>query len=141
MKDPVPEGGEKNMGKKILLVDDEKDFAQFLKLNLETHGYEAEAAYDGEQAIDKVRKEKPDLIILDIMLPKIDGYRVCNMLRNEYEYKNIPVIMLTTRSETGDIAAGMEMGAVSYISKPFRLDALLGIIDGVMGASRYTIQY
>ncbi|MBN1526268.1 MAG: response regulator [Candidatus Omnitrophica bacterium] len=129
------------MSKKILLVDDEKDFAQFLKLNLETHGYEADAAYDGEAAIDKVRKEKPDLIILDIMLPKIDGYRVCNMLRNEYEYRNIPIIMLTARSGMGDVAAGMEMGAISYISKPFRLDALLGIIDGIMGGSRYSIQY
>jgi DNA-binding response OmpR family regulator len=121
------------MAKKILIVDDEADFVKFLKVKLEEGGYEVTAAHDGQEGLDKVRQIKPDLIILDIMLPKIDGYKVAGMLRADDQFKNIPIIMLTVKTGVEDIETGMKMGAVSYISKPFKSTVLLGIIQGIIG--------
>jgi DNA-binding response OmpR family regulator len=124
------------MIRKLLVVDDERDFVKFLKLNLEEAGYEVAAAYDGEEGLEKVLKEKPDLMILDITLPKMDGYQVLRRFRSEEkyrDYKDMPVIMLTSHHDAKDIMMGMDMGAVSYIAKPFHVSALLGIIDGIIG--------
>jgi DNA-binding response OmpR family regulator len=117
---------------KILVVDDEPNIVKLLESRLTAEGYGVITASDGQEALDKVHQENPDLIILDIMLPKIDGYKVCSILRSETKYADIPIVMLTARRDTLDIARGMELGAVSYIQKPFKSDVLLGIIQGLI---------
>jgi two-component system response regulator VicR len=110
------------LNKKILVVDDEKPIADILKFNLEREGYSVELAYDGQEAIDKTHKCNPDLILLDIMLPKIDGFAVCKMLRQNYQ---TPIIMLTAKEEEVDKVLGLELGADDYITKPFSVRELL----------------
>jgi len=121
------------MAKKILIVDDDPDIVKLLQLRLENQGYNVIVAYDGQAGLDKVRKDNPDLVILDITLPKIDGYGVASILNADEKYKDIPIIMLTARNEFEDISKGMKLGAVSYFQKPFKADVLLGIIQGLVG--------
>lgn len=104
------------MKKRILIVDDEKNIVDILKYNLNRESYETLEAYDGEQAIEIATREKPDLIILDVMLPKIDGFTVCRKLR---ETMQTPILMLTAREEEVDKVLGLELGADDYITKPF----------------------
>ena len=111
--------------KRILLVDDETELVEMVKLRLEANNYEVLTAYDGKQGLDLARKEKPDLIILDLMLPKIDGYRVCRMLKFDEKYKKIPIILFTSRAQDDDKATGLEVGADAYITKPFEPQVLL----------------
>lgn len=92
----------KNNKKRILLIEDEKDMAYAVTLQLEAKGYEVIAAFDGRDGLDKARTKKPDLIILDLMLPKIDGYKVCRMLKFDNKYKNIPIILFTARAQDSD---------------------------------------
>lgn len=113
------------MNKKILVVDDEKPIADILKFNLEREGYSVELAYDGQEAIDKTHRCNPDLILLDIMLPKIDGFAVCKMLRQNYQ---TPIIMLTAKEEEVDKVLGLELGADDYITKPFGMRELIARI-------------
>ncbi len=110
------------MNKKILVVDDEKPIADILKFNLEKEGYSVELAYDGQEAIDKTQRTSPDLILLDIMLPKIDGFAVCKTIRQD---KQTPIIMLTAKEEEVDKVLGLELGADDYITKPFGVRELL----------------
>ena len=110
------------MNKKILVVDDEKPIADILKFNLEKEGYSVELAYDGQEAIEKTKDTNPDLILLDIMLPKIDGFAVCKMVRQNYQ---TPIIMLTAKEEEVDKVLGLELGADDYITKPFGIRELL----------------
>lgn len=123
-----PEIG-KNRGEmaKILLIDDEKDFVEALKTRLESMGYEILTAYDGLEGFKKACKEKPDLIILDLIMPKRDGYRVCEMLKCDAKYKKIPIIMLTARGKDLDLEriVARELGADAYINKPFESRMLL----------------
>jgi len=118
--------------KKILLVDDEKDLVETLTFRLEANEYEVVKAYNGQEGLDKARKEKPDLIILDLMLPKIDGYKVCRMLKFDEKYKKIPIIMFTARAREEDRKMGEEVGADAYITKPFEPQALLGKIQELL---------
>lgn len=111
--------------KKILLVDDEKDLVETIKFRLEANDYDVIIAYDGQEALDKARKEKPDLVILDLMLPKIDGYKVCRMLKFDEKYKKIPIVLFTARAQESDQKMGKEVGADAYITKPFEPKALL----------------
>lgn len=104
------------MAQKILVVDDEKPIADILKFNLERQGFEVIVAYDGEEAIVKAKMEKPDLILLDIMLPKLDGFAVCRELRKTM---NTPILMLTAKEAETDKVLGLELGADDYITKPF----------------------
>lgn len=104
------------MGYKILIADDEAEIRDVLRLYLEKDGYEVTEAADGIEAMEKLRKEKPDLAILDIMMPGLDGYRV---LRNIREDNNIPVIMLSAKDTDSDKILGLDMGADDYITKPF----------------------
>ncbi|MGA2533086.1 MAG: response regulator [Candidatus Aminicenantales bacterium] len=127
-------GGSGSMTKKILVVDDESDTVELLQARLEKNGYGVIVAYDGQEALDKTYQENPDLIILDIMLPKVDGYNVCKTLRSDEKYKAIPIVMLTARTLTQDIKMGMDLGAVSYVQKPFKPEVLLGIIQGLLKA-------
>ncbi len=120
------------MTKKILVVDDEPRIVKLLQARLEKNGYGVIVAYDGQEALDKTHQENPDLIILDIMLPIIDGYHVCQTLRSDEKYKAIPIIMLTGRTLAQDIKMGMDLGAVSYVQKPFKPNVLLGIIEGLI---------
>jgi len=122
------------MGKKILLVDDEVQFVELVKMRLEVNGYTVIEAYDGQKALDIARREKPDLVILDIMLPRIDGYKVCRMLKFDEKYKKIPIIMFSARAQESDVRTGKEVGADAYIVKPFEPQVLLSkikeLIDG-----------
>ena len=111
--------------KKILLVDDEKDMVYAVRLQLEANHFEVLTAADGQEALDKSRREKPDLIILDVMLPKIDGYKVCRMLKFDDKYKHIPIIMFTARAQKSGEKLGFEVGADAYLTKPFEPQMLL----------------
>lgn len=114
--------------KKILVVEDEVDLVKAIELRLTKEGFDVITSLDGEDALKKARTENPDLLILDLMLPKIDGYKVCRLLKFDQKYKNVPVIMLTARVEERDRNLGMEMGADEYITKPFEWDDLLAKI-------------
>lgn len=104
------------MGNKILVVDDELPIADIIQYNLEKEGYNVICAYDGQQAIDKVEQENPDMILLDIMLPIKNGMEVCHEVRKNH---NMPIIMLTARDSEIDKVCGLEMGADDYVTKPF----------------------
>lgn len=104
------------MDKKILVVDDEKPIADILQFNLKKEGYEVYCAYDGNSALDMVEEIKPDLILLDIMLPQRDGMEVCREVRKKYE---MPIIMLTAKDSEIDKVLGLELGADDYVTKPF----------------------
>lgn len=114
--------------KRILLVEDEKDMVYAVTLQLEANGYEVLTAYDGREGIGKAKKEKPDLIILDLMLPKMDGYKVCGLLKADTRYTKIPIVMFTARAQESDIKLGEELGADAYITKPFEPQVLLSKI-------------
>lgn len=106
------------MAKKILIVDDEPLIVKGLRFSLEQEGYEIEAAYDGEEAIGKIRNQEFDLILLDVMLPKMDGMQVCQQAR---EFSNVPIIMLTAKGDDMDKILGLEYGADDYMTKPFNI--------------------
>ncbi|EGL82378.1 two component transcriptional regulator, winged helix family [Caldalkalibacillus thermarum TA2.A1] len=107
---------------KILVVDDEKPIADILQYNLEKEGYQVLTAFDGEEAVDKALREEPDLILLDIMLPKKDGFQVCQEIRHKSQ---VPIIMLTAKDEEVDKVLGLELGADDYVTKPFSTRELL----------------
>lgn len=102
--------------KKILVVDDEKPISDIIKFNLEKEGYEVVTAYDGEEAIEKVKEENPDLVILDLMLPKLSGLEVAKQIRKTHE---MPIIMVTAKDSEIDKVLGLEIGADDYVTKPF----------------------
>jgi len=104
------------LAKKILVVDDEKPIVEILQYNLEKEGYQVITAFDGEETLKKVELEKPDLIVLDIMLPQKDGFTVCREIRSNYD---IPIIMLTAKEMEMDKVLGLELGADDYVTKPF----------------------
>jgi DNA-binding response OmpR family regulator len=101
---------------KILIVDDDKDIVEILSLYLKREGFEVIPAYDGIEALNLFRQEKPNLVILDIMLPRMDGWEVCKILRERYD---VPILMLTARTEEADRVLGLELGADDYVVKPF----------------------
>ncbi len=121
--------------KKILVVDDEPQLADMVKIRLEANNYLVLTAYDGQEALEKARKEKPDLIVLDLMLPKMDGYKVCGLLKADTRHNKIPIIMFTARAQDSDIKMGKEVGADAYITKPFEPQALLAKIKALLGES------
>lgn len=114
--------------KRILVVDNEVQLVEMVKIRLEANDYEIITAYDGQEALEKARNEKPDLIILDLMLPKLDGYTVCRMLKFDEKYKSIPILMFTARVQESDKKMGQEVGADAYITKPFDPQILLSKI-------------
>jgi two-component system alkaline phosphatase synthesis response regulator PhoP len=113
---------------KILIIDDEVDLVETIRFPLELQGYQVLVAYNGEEGLHLARKESPDLILLDLMLPKIDGYKICRLLKFDEKYKHIPIIMLTARSQEKDRLLGKETGADEYITKPFEMADLLSQI-------------
>ena len=122
------------MQKKILIADDEVQLVEMLKMRLKANGYKVLTAYDGQEALEKARNQKPDLIILDLMLPKIDGYKVCRMLKFDKNYKSIPIILLTALAQKSDEEMGSQVGADAYIIKPFEPQMLLSKIKELLGA-------
>jgi DNA-binding response OmpR family regulator len=115
--------------KKILIVEDEQDMVTGLKFNLEARDYIVIAAYDGETGYQKALLEKPDLVILDLMLPKLNGYEVCKILKKEIP--DLPIIMLTAKSQEAEIVTGLELGADDYITKPFSVLELIARINAL----------
>jgi DNA-binding response OmpR family regulator len=111
--------------KKILVVDDEESLVRIVRLRLEAEQYEVVTAYDGEDALRKAKEDKPDLILLDLMLPKMDGFWVCGLLKKDRRFKNIPVIIFSGRSQEDDIKFSQKVGADAYIIKPFEPQLLL----------------
>ena len=120
------------MPKKILVVDDEAQLVDMIKMRLEASDYEVITAFDGQDALEKAKKDKPDLIILDLMLPKIDGYKVCGLLKKDARYAKIPILMFTARAQEEDKKLGEEVGADTYITKPFEPQALLTKIQELL---------
>ena len=117
---------------KILIVDDEKDIIELIDYNLTQQGYRTDGAVSGEEALEKIRRKAPDLILLDLMLPGLSGLDVMISLRKEPSTETIPVIMLTAKGEEADIVTGLEMGADDYISKPFSTRILIARIRAVL---------
>jgi DNA-binding response OmpR family regulator len=111
--------------KKILVVDDEVDLVKTIQFALEAEGYEVLVSHNGEDALNQSRKENPDLILLDLMLPKLDGYKVCRLLKFDERYKHIPILMLTAKTQQKDKLLGKETGADEYITKPFDMEELM----------------
>lgn len=109
-----------NKRKKILIVEDEESLLKLESILLTSKGYEVEAVADGLAAMEAVRKSKPDLVLLDIMLPEIDGFEVCRRIKEDPETRDIPVIMLTAKKSREDMARGEQVGADWYITKPFK---------------------
>ncbi|MGC9333296.1 MAG: response regulator transcription factor [Anaerolineae bacterium] len=118
----------------ILVVDDEPHVLKLIKANLESSGYKVLLAKDGEQAVTMVEEEMPDLVILDLMLPKMDGYAVCRRIRG---FSAVPVIMLTARSAQVDLVHGFEVGADDYLTKPFSVTELLVRVQAVLRRTKW----
>jgi len=120
---------------KILVVDDEIYIVHILDFSLGMEGYEVVTALDGEQALEKAHAEHPDLIVLDIMMPKLDGYETCKMLKADPATKDIPVILLSAKGRNVDQKIGFEVGADDYITKPFSPRKLVERINALLGQS------
>lgn len=123
------------MSQKILVVDDEQSIVTLLKYNLETVGYIVEVAYDGEEALKKVETEQPELIVLDVMLPKKDGIEVCKTIRSD---KNlVPILMLTAKDDEFDRVLGLELGADDYMTKPFSPREVVARVKAILRRSQF----
>ena len=122
-----------NEKKHILIVDDEVELVEIMKMRLEAAGFEITAAHNGEEGLGKAKKEMPNLIILDLMLPTMDGYKVCGLLKRDHRYARIPIIMFTARAQEEDRKIAEEVGADVYMTKPFDGDALLEKIKELIG--------
>jgi len=119
------------MKKKILVVDDEDDILNFLELVLGEKGFDVVTASGGQEALTKAQLERPDLVLLDIMMPQMDGWEVLKLLRVDEDTAEIPVAMLSARTEARDRVQGLQEGAIDYICKPFSLQELLGKIEAI----------
>jgi phosphate regulon transcriptional regulator PhoB len=120
------------MKKKILVVDDEKDIVDLITYNLEKENFTTISAYDGLSALDLAKTDKPDLIILDLMIPGMRGFDVCRAVRKNPETETVPIIMLTARSEAADKIVGLEIGADDYITKPFNIRELIARVRAIL---------
>jgi two-component system alkaline phosphatase synthesis response regulator PhoP len=118
---------------RILVVDDEIYIVHILDFSLGMEGYEVITALDGEQALEKLKSEKPDLIVLDIMMPKLDGYEVCKAIKSSPETRHIPVILLSAKGRNVDQKLGFDVGADDYITKPFSPRKLVERINQLLG--------
>ena len=121
------------MSRKVLVVDDEKLIVKGIRFNLEQDGMEVDCAYDGEEAVEKAKENKYDIILLDLMLPKMDGLEVCQQIR---EFSNVPIVMLTAKGEDMDKILGLDYGADDYITKPFNILEVKARIKAIMRRAR-----
>jgi two-component system, OmpR family, alkaline phosphatase synthesis response regulator PhoP len=135
------------MAKKILAVDDERHIVRLVQVNLERQGYTVVTAYDGKEALEKVESEQPDLIVLDVMMPYMDGFEVLQNLKRNPTTRDIPVIMLTAKAQDADVFRGWQSGVDCYLTKPFNPMELIAFVkrifksleEGPEGEQRYDI--
>jgi phosphate regulon transcriptional regulator PhoB len=120
------------MSKKILIVEDERDLIKLLKYNLEKEGYKVSYATDGSVALAEIRRDTPDLVLLDLMLPGLDGLEICRQIRRHERYAALPVLMLTARGEEADRVVGLEIGADDYVTKPFSMRELIARVRALL---------
>ncbi len=123
------------MSERILIIDDEENIVELLKFNLELNNYEVDFAYDGKLGMQKIKTWKPDLILLDIMLPEVDGITISQVIKKNEVLKDIPIIMMTAKSQDSDKFIGFESGADDYITKPFVVKELIYRIKAVLKRS------
>ncbi len=116
----------------ILIVEDEPSMVELLRYNLESEGFQVTSATDGEEAMLSIEEQKPDMVLLDWMLPKLSGIEICRRLRRDQEFRNLPVIMITARAEETDRVRGLDVGADDYVSKPFSPAELMARIRAVL---------
>jgi two-component system phosphate regulon response regulator PhoB len=119
-------------GKQILIVEDEEDVIELIRYNLAKEGLNCDAAYNGKEALIKTQETLPDLVMLDLMLPEIDGLEVCKRLKSNPQTEHIPIVMVTAKSDEADIVTGLELGADDYITKPFSPKVLVARIRAVL---------
>jgi len=124
--------------RRVLVVDDEPNIAKIVKKQLEVSGYDVIVAGDGEMALTKVREEHPEVILLDVMLPKRNGYEVLGILKQDEQLRHIPVMMLTARAQQQDQQASLEHGADAYLAKPFQLEELVEQVKALLDRSGST---
>ncbi|MFA0736309.1 MAG: hypothetical protein LASZOEIN_002622 [Candidatus Fervidibacter sp.] len=117
--------------KRVLVVDDERHIVRLVQVNLERQGYEVLTAYDGVECLEKAKSEKPDLIVLDVMMPRMDGFEALQRLKTDPETSHIPVIMLTARAQDRDVLQGYQYGADLYLTKPFSPLELISLVKRV----------
>ncbi len=120
---------------KILVVEDEESLLMLERILLSSKGYKVTGVTDGKAALDEIQKNKPDLVLLDIMLPVMDGFELCKAIKENPETSHIPVIMLTAKKSSQDVARGMEVGADAYITKPFKSAKIVEVIEGFLAPS------
>jgi len=113
---------------RILVVDDELDLVSVLRMGLEIQGFEVIDAMDGEEGLRRARQDRPDLMVLDLMLPKMDGYKVCRALKFDERFRNLPIIILSARSGDQDRRLALDMGADLFMTKPYEMNVLVGKI-------------
>ncbi len=118
--------------KTILIADDEPDIVETIKFLVESEGFNCITAFDGEEALNLAKEHKPHLIILDVMMPKINGYKVCRLLKFDAKYKDIPILMVTARTQKEDRLIGQETGADEYITKPFDIESIIEKINAYL---------
>ncbi len=119
------------MARKILVVDDERHIVRLVQVNLERAGYEVAVAYDGIEALEMLAQERPDMLILDVMMPRMDGFEVLKKLQADDATKDIPIIMLTAKAQDADIFKGWSSGVSSYLTKPFNPRELLTFVERI----------
>jgi len=134
------------MARKILTCDDEKHIVRLIQVNLERQGYEVITAFNGAECLEKVKEDRPDLIVLDVMMPEMTGFEVLDILKKDPETENIPVIMLTARAQDSDVLRGWQSGVECYLTKPFNPMELIAFVkrifsmeDGIADEKRYTL--
>jgi two-component system phosphate regulon response regulator PhoB len=125
---------------RILVVEDERDIAELIVYNLEHEGFQVESAMSGEEGLTKAKRDRPDLVVLDIMLPEMNGLDVCRALRSDRATQDIPIIMLTARDEDIDVVTGLEVGADDYITKPFSPRVLIARIRSVLRRYKESVE-
>lgn len=120
------------MKEKILVVDDEKDILELIEFNLSKNGYRVRTVTSGEEALDLIKENDYDLIILDLMLPGVDGFDICKIIKSDKHKANIPIVMVTAKADEADKVAGLEIGADHYVTKPFSPRELLAIVKATL---------
>jgi len=118
-----------NRPKKILIVDDEEDLVELMKIKLESEGYTVEIALDGEQGWQKVVSKKPDIVLADVMMPRMDGFELCKKIKGDENYKKTMVILVTAKAQQADQELGKKVGADGYLTKPFHYSELFKLIS------------
>ena len=123
---------------RILVVDDDRVIQQLLKVNLELEGYAIEVAEDGEEALDLFDEFRPNLVLLDIMMPKLDGWEVCRRLKEGVDSADVPIVLLSARAQEADVQRGIELGVAAYVTKPFDPIQLLDLVADILAKQGFS---